>query len=439
MQLNPEQRLAVEHTEGPLLILAGAGSGKTRVMVARIARILDDKLARPDEILAVTFTNKAARELIDRCRRSVGSDAQRCWVGTFHGIAARLLRRHADRLGYPPGFSILDPEDQLRVVRGLLKEQGIDPQRVDPAAVLGFIDAAKNEARGPGQCRSDGADPLAEEYAQLYARYQQQLKRSGAMDFGDLILNVLELFRSCPDLLAYYRSRFRYIHVDEYQDTNHAQYLLVAALAANHRNICVVGDDDQSIYTWRGASIRNILEFERDFPGARVVRLERNYRSTRNIIDAAAAVIDHNRERKHKRMWTDAAPGAPVLVYRAADERDEAAYVAERIRELRKSGSVAVFYRTNAQARVIEEALVRAGIGYVVVGAVRFYERKEVKDVLAYLRFVANPDDDVSLSRILNVPPRGIGSATVARLVEWARARGTSMWGAACDAAFRGS
>ena len=437
MELNPEQRAAVEHQEGPLLILAGAGSGKTRVLVGRIARLITSGAARPDEILAVTFTNKAARELVGRCRRLVGEAAARLWAGTFHGIGARLLRRHADVLGYTRDFSIFDADDQIRLIRQIVAEHRLDEQMFSPEAVRGFIDAAKNEARRPADCTVSAGDVFAERAATVYADYQRRLATLGAMDFGDLILNVLELFRRDPELLDRYQRRFRYLHVDEYQDTNHAQYLLVSRLAARSSNLCVVGDDDQSIYGWRGADIRNILEFERDFPDSRVVRLERNYRSTANIINAAAAVIANNPDRMEKRMWTEAHEGTRITVYRAEDERDEARFVVQRLRDLSggERRNAAVFYRTNAQSRAIEEALIRGGIRYVIVGGTRFYERKEVKDLIAYLRFVANPDDDLSLSRIVNVPPRGIGAVTWNAIGNAASERGVSRWHILCDGA----
>ncbi len=436
MELNPEQRTAVEHQEGPLLILAGAGSGKTRVLVARIARLIASGAARPDEILAVTFTNKAARELVERCRHLVGEAAARLWVGTFHGIGARLLRRHADVLGYTRDFSIFDADDQIRLVRHIVAEHRLDEELFAPEAVRAFIDTAKNEARRPADCIASAGDVFAERAAAVYADYQRRLATLGAMDFGDLILNVLELFRRDPELLDRYQRRFRYLHVDEYQDTNHAQYLLVSRLAAQSSNLCVVGDDDQSIYRWRGADIRNILEFERDFPNSRVVRLERNYRSTANIINAAAAVIANNPDRMEKRMWTEAQDGPRITVYRAADERDEARFVVQRLSDLGgRRRDTAVFYRTNAQSRAIEETLIRGGIRYVIVGSTRFYERKEIKDLIAYLRFVANPDDDLSLNRIVNVPPRGIGAVTWSAIGKTASEHGVSRWRVLCDGA----
>ncbi|HYB98320.1 MAG TPA: UvrD-helicase domain-containing protein [Candidatus Limnocylindrales bacterium] len=429
MTLNAQQLEAVAHDEGPLLVLAGAGSGKTRVLVHRIARLIEEGRAAPYEILAVTFTNKAARELIERCRALVGPDADDLWVGTFHGIGARLLRRHGALLGYPGSFSILDTDDQIRLLKDVLAAANIDETRLRPEALRAFIDAAKNEARTPADMAEAADSPFAVDAAGLYASYQQRLLAMGAVDFGDLITGVLRLFRSHPEVLSRYQQRLRFLHVDEYQDTNHAQYLMVSMLASAHRNLCVVGDDDQSIYAWRGADPRNILEFERDFPGAKVVRLEQNYRSTRNIIDATAALIANNRERHAKTMWTAADPGAKITVYHASDEKDEARYVIAGLRALGSArGRAAVFYRTNAQSRAMEEELVRNQMHYVIVGATRFYERREVRDLIAYLRFVGNPADDISLDRIINVPTRGIGRTTWERLRVEAAARAVPVW-----------
>jgi DNA helicase-2/ATP-dependent DNA helicase PcrA len=428
VSLNPRQREAVAHGEGALLLLAGAGSGKTRVLVHRIARLLEERIARPDEILAVTFTNKAARELVDRCRAEVGAAAADLWAGTFHGIGARLLRRHADEIGYTSSFSIFDSDDQVRLLKEIVAELNLDETLFPPEAFRAFIEAAKNDARMP-EAVAAGADVYDARAIQVFARYQERLRRLGAMDFGDLIVNVIELFRRCAALLERYQRRFRYVFVDEYQDTNHAQYLMVAMLAAGHGNLCVVGDDDQSIYGWRGASLRNILEFERDFPGAHVVRLEQNYRSTGHIIEAAQAVIANNGERMPKRIWTANPPGRRIRLYRAADERDEARFVVDALLALGSArGGAAVFYRTNAQSRAMEEALVQAGVPYVIVGSTRFYERREIKDLIAYLRFVHNPHDDVSLARIVNVPARGIGRVTWDRMRAAATATAGSLW-----------
>ena len=430
VSLNPRQREAVEYGDGALLILAGAGSGKTRVLVHRIARLLEEGLAEPHEILAVTFTNKAARELVERCRVQVGDAAADLWAGTFHGIGARLLRRHGERLGYPSAFTIFDADDQLRLIKDLVADAKLDETLFPPEAFRAYIEAAKNEARLPGRETRASSDLFGSKAPTIYARYQQRLLKLGAMDFGDLIVNVIELFRSHADLLDRYQRRFRNVLVDEYQDTNHAQYLMVSMLASGHGNLCVVGDDDQSIYGWRGADLRNILEFERDFPGAHIVHLDQNYRSTGNIIEAAQALIANNSERMGKRMWTANDAGALLQLYTAADERDEARYVIERLHALGPArGNAAVFYRTNAQSRAVEEALVEAGVPYVIVGSTRFYERREIKDLIAYLRFVHNPNDDVSLARVINVPPRGIGRVTWDRLRVAADVRGTSIWG----------
>jgi len=429
VSLNSRQQEAVAYGDGALLILAGAGSGKTRVLVHRIARLLEEGLAAPHEILAVTFTNKAARELIDRCTAQVGGGAVDLWAGTFHGIGARMLRRHAERLEYTPSFSIFDSDDQLRLLKEIVAECNLDETLHPPEIFRSLIEAAKNEAKLPRQVVAAPGDVLGEHVQRIYGRYQERLRRLGAMDFGDLIVNVIELFNTAPDLLQRYQRRFRYVFVDEYQDTNHAQYLMVSMLAAGHGNLCVVGDDDQSIYGWRGANIRNILEFERDFPGAHVIRLEQNYRSTGHIIDAAQAVIANNSSRMGKRIWTANPAGPPIQVYAAADERDEARYVLDRLTALGPArGGAAVFYRTNAQSRAIEEALVHAGMPYVIVGGTRFYERREIKDLIAYLRFVHNPDDDVSLARVVNVPPRGIGKVTWDRMRAMAEAGRESIW-----------
>jgi DNA helicase-2/ATP-dependent DNA helicase PcrA len=429
MSLNPRQREAVEHGNGPLLILAAAGSGKTRALVHRIARLLDEGHARPDEVLAVTFTNKAARELVDRCISAAGAPARSVWAGTFHGIGARILRRHAEVLGYPPTFAIFDADDQKKLLKDIVEEANLDETLFPPEAVRAYIEAAKNEGRSAESSGESRGDPISAKMAALYSVYQRRLEKMAAMDFGDLVLGVLRLFEREPQLLARYRERFRYVLVDEYQDTNHAQYLMVSSFAAGHGNICVVGDDDQSIYGWRGASLRNILEFERDFPGAHVIRLDQNYRSTGTIIRAAGAVIAHNRSRMEKTIWTENEDGNKIRVYTAEDERDEARFIIDKLLALgTRRRDAAIFYRTNAQSRAIEESLVRARIPYVIVGTTRFYERREVKDLLAYLRFVLNPADDLSLARIINVPARGIGRTTWETLVARAVRDGGPVW-----------
>jgi DNA helicase-2/ATP-dependent DNA helicase PcrA len=433
--LNPRQQEAVDHDDGPLLILAAAGSGKTRVLAHRMARLVREEHTRPDEILAVTFTNKAARELVTRCAALVGGLSEAIWAGTFHGIGARILRRHAPILGFPSDFTIFDSDDQKRLLKDLLDQSGLDPALFTPEGFRSFIEAAKNEGRPPGDPGLIRNDPFGRKYVELYAIYQSRLRALGAMDFGDLIANVLALFRDHPELLARYRDRFRHVFVDEYQDTNHAQYLMVSGLATGRGNICVVGDDDQSIYGWRGASLRNILEFERDFPGAKVIRLDQSYRSTATIIDAARAVIANNRSRMDKSIWTANPPGPRIKVYEADDERDEATYIVDHLRRIGdRRGEAAVFYRTNAQSRAIEEALVHAGLPYVIVGTTRFYERREIKDLIAYLRVAHNPRDDLSLGRIINVPARGIGKTTWEALKGRAASAGTSIWDAIPEA-----
>ncbi len=439
MALNDRQREAVEHGDGALLVLAGAGSGKTRVLVHRIARLIETGQAEPWEILAVTFTNKAARELVGRCEALIGPQAAELWVGTFHGIGARLCRRHAERLGYPQSFTIFDNDDQLRLLKELAAAANLDDTLYRADALRGFIDRAKNEAAGPEETAKRHTDSWAADAAKIYERYSKRLMEMGAMDFGDLILNPLRLLREHEDIRERYQRRFRHVHVDEYQDTNHTQYLMVSLLAGGYDNLCVVGDDDQSIYGWRGADIRNILEFERDFPGAHVVRLEQNYRSTGNIIEASAAVIDNNSDRRAKHMWTSNEPGEPLVVYTAADEKDEARFITDGIRKLgAERGRAAVFYRTNAQSRALEESLVYSRIPYVIVGSTRFYERREIKDLIAYLRFVHNPADDLSLERIINVPARGIGKVSWERLRAAARKREVPVWETLCDQSYLG-
>jgi ATP-dependent DNA helicase UvrD/PcrA len=414
--LNPEQRSAVEHGDGALLVLAGAGSGKTRVLTHRIAHLLGTGRARADEIVAVTFTNKAAREMRHRLAATADRDL---WVGTFHSICSRLLRRHIASLGlgYTSNFSILDDADQLGLLTATL--EGKSPS-LPPQAILARIDRAKNEAQSP-----------VEMLAEAYALYQEALRRSNALDFGDLILLGLALLDRTPDVARRYRERLRYVLVDEYQDTNRAQYLWLRALTAIHRNLFAVGDEDQSTYGWRGADIRNILDFESDYADARVIRLEQNYRSTQSILAAAAAVIRHNRARRGKTLWTANPRGVRPVLHHAPDERAEARFVVQEVARAsrrRALGDFVVFYRTNAQSRVFEEECLRAGIPYSLVGGTKFYSRKEIKDLLAYLRVVANPRDEWSLLRILNVPARGIGATTVEKLRGAARGEGRALF-----------
>src|SRR6266540_2508052 len=415
--LNPEQREAVLHIKGPLLILAGAGSGKTRVITSRIAYLVGDGHAQPHEVLAVTFTNKAAEEMRARVEALLGSDCGRMWVSTFHALCARLLRREAPAIGLSRDFVIYDSSDQLTVVKQALKELHIDDSFVQPRAALSRISHAKNRMEGPDAVAGNaGWNRRDEHIAKVYAYYLNALKESNALDFDDLLLKTVDLFEQSERVRSKYAEQFRFVMVDEYQDTNRPQYLLIRRLAEVHRNLCVVGDPDQSIYKWRGADLRNILDFEQDFGEARIVKLERNYRSTQVILDAATAVISQNRNRKDKRLWTDRAGGARIVYFRGGDELEEADFITRTARTALADdveAMVAVLYRTNAQSRTIEDALMREGVAYKVVGGVRFYERKEIKDALAYMRLVINPHDDVSLRRVINVPSRGIGKGVM--------------------------
>jgi DNA helicase-2/ATP-dependent DNA helicase PcrA len=415
--LNPEQRTAVLHLSGPLLILAGAGSGKTRVIASRVAYLIGDGHAEPHQVLAVTFTNKAAEELRARVESLIGADCSRLWVSTFHALCARLLRREAPAIGLSRDFVIYDSSDQLAVVKRALKDLRIDEGFVQPKAALARISHAKNLMQGPDDVAgAAGWNRRDEQIAKVYARYVDALKESGALDFDDLLLKTVDLVERVLPIRAKYAEQFRYLMVDEYQDTNRPQYLLVRRLAEVHRNLCVVGDPDQSIYKWRGADLRNILDFERDFPEVTTVTLERNYRSTELILDAASAVISQNRGRKDKRLWTDRTGGPRIVYFRGGDELEEADFITRTARSLLADdaeAAVGVLYRTNAQSRAIEDALVRERLAYKVVGGVRFYERKEIKDALAYMRLVLNPHDDVSLRRVINTPARGIGKAVV--------------------------
>ncbi len=409
--LNSEQRDAVVHTDGPVLILAGAGSGKTRVIAHRIAYTVQQGLARPNEVLAVTFTNKAAEEMRQRVSALAGDDCSAMWISTFHSLCARLLRREAPAIGLSRDFVIYDSSDQLSVVKQALRDLKIDDSFVQPRAALSRISQAKNTMAGP-ESFANSWNPRDEQIGRVYGYYVSALENCNALDFDDLLLKTVQLFERSASTRAKYSEQFRFVMVDEYQDTNRPQYMLVRRMAERHRNLCVVGDPDQSIYKWRGADLKNILDFEHDFPDTYIVRLERNYRSTQVILDAASAVISQNRNRKEKRLWTDRKGGAKVLYFRGGDELEEADFI---MRSARRALSedlehvVAVLYRTNAQSRAIEDAFMRAGMAYRVVGGVRFYERREVKDALAYLKVIINPHDDVSLRRIINVPARGIG------------------------------
>jgi ATP-dependent DNA helicase UvrD/PcrA len=415
--LNPEQREAVLHINGPLLILAGAGSGKTRVITSRIAYLVGDGHAQPQEVLAVTFTNKAAEEMRARVETLLGSDLSGMWVSTFHALCARLLRREAPAIGLSRDFVIYDSADQLTVVKQALKALQIDDSFVQPRAALSRISHAKNRMETPEAVAANaGWNRRDEHIAKVYAHYLKALKESSALDFDDLLLKTVELFEQSERVRSKYAQQFRFVMVDEYQDTNRPQYLLIRRFAEVHRNLCVVGDPDQSIYKWRGADLKNILDFEDDFGDARIVKLERNYRSTQIILDAASAVIRQNRNRKDKHLWTDRKGGDRIVYFRGGDELEEADFITRTARTALADdveATVAILYRTNAQSRTIEDALMREGITYKVVGGVRFYERKEIKDALAYMRLVINPHDDVSLRRVINVPARGVGKGVM--------------------------
>ncbi len=433
--LNPPQRAAVEHRGGPLLVVAGAGSGKTRVLTRRIAHLLAAGDAAPWEILAITFTNKAADEMRRRVVDLVGPRAERMWVSTFHSACLRILRSHADRLGYQPGFTVYDDTDSRRLVEIIVAELGLDTKRLPPRSVAAVIGQAKGELVGPAEFAETagyGGDPFRRRIGDVYLAYQQRLLAANAMDFDDLLLQAVRLLQTDDDVRRTYQERFCHVLVDEYQDTNKAQNELVLLLGRDHGNVCVVGDGTQSVYAFRGADVRNILDFEEAFPSATTVLLEQNYRSTQTILDAANAVIANNMGRRPKRLFTEGAAGEPICRYRAEDEHDEARWVAAEIGRLHTAehlphGDVAIFYRTNAQSRVVEEELVRAGVPYKVIGGTRFYDRREIKDMLAYLRLLANPADEVSARRVVNVPKRGIGNTSVLRLAAWAAAEHRSV------------
>jgi DNA helicase II / ATP-dependent DNA helicase PcrA len=429
--LNDPQRRAVTHRGGALLVVAGAGSGKTRVLTRRVAHLVATAEVAPWEVLAITFTNKAADEMRERLVDLIGPPAERMWVSTFHAACVRILRSHADRLGYGRSFTIYDDSDSRRLVEQVERELNIDTKKLPPRAVQATISRAKAELVGVADFRDGAISVFDRRIADVYAEYQRRLLSASAMDFDDLLTCVVELFRTCPDVLESYQERFAHVLVDEYQDTNRAQNEIVLMLGAGHGNVCVVGDSDQSIYSFRSADIRNILEFEEAFPDAAVIPLEQNYRSTSTILDAANAVIAQNTTRVPKQLWTEGSRGEPLRRYRAEDEYDEAAWVTAEINRLRaheglRAGDIAVFYRTNAQSRALEDALARTGVPYKVVGGTRFYDRREVKDLLAYLRVLANPSDEISARRIVNVPRRGVGDTSVERLAAWARANGLS-------------
>jgi DNA helicase-2/ATP-dependent DNA helicase PcrA len=430
--LNPAQREAVLHTEGPLLVIAGAGSGKTRVLTHRVAHLITAVGVKPNEILAITFTNKAAGEMRERLTAMLGPVARAIWILTFHAACGRMLRSEAERLGYRSNFTIYDSQDQQRLVKQCLDELEKDPKRFVPRGIHAQISNAKNQLVAPAEYRERVSSFYDQTVAEVYELYQKRLHASNAVDFDDMLMLTVEVLERFPDARKKWQNAFRYVLVDEYQDTNHAQYRLLQLLAERHHNVCAVGDPDQSIYAFRGADIRNILEFERDFPETRTIALEQNYRSTNAILEAANAVIAHNSERKEKRLWSELGDGEPVRVVEVEDEHSEARYVAAQIAGLVEEGysgsEIAVFYRMNAQSRVLEQTLRLQGVGYQVIGGPRFYERAEVKDAIAYLQVLDNPADAVSLLRIANRPKRGVGDTTLSRLVTYADAHGISLF-----------
>ena len=429
--MNDRQAEAVQTTEGPLLIMAGAGSGKTRVLTHRIAYLIDEKLVNPWNILAITFTNKAAREMKERAF-SLNPATEDCLIATFHSMCVRILRREADHIGYNRNFTIVDPSEQRTLMKRILKTLNLDPKKWNERAILGTISNAKNDLIDEVAYAALAGDMYTEIVAKCYEMYQKELRQSEAMDFDDLIMLTLRLFDKNPDVLTYYQQRYQYIHVDEYQDTNHAQYQLVKLLASRFKNICVVGDADQSIYGWRGADMQNILDFEKDYPEAKVVLLEENYRSTKTILQAANDVIKNDRNRRPKNLWTQNADGEDIVYYRANDEQDEALFVAKTIDELSSTSDYvyrdfAVLYRTNAQSRNIEEALLKANIPYTMVGGTKFYSRKEIRDVISYLNLIANTSDNISFERVVNEPKRGVGPGTVEKIRNFAAGQEMSL------------
>ncbi|MCY9396095.1 DNA helicase PcrA [Bacillus inaquosorum] len=431
--LNPVQQEAVKTTDGPLLLMAGAGSGKTRVLTHRIAYLMAEKHVAPWNILAITFTNKAAREMKERVESILGPGADDIWISTFHSMCVRILRRDIDRIGINRNFSILDTADQLSVIKGILKERNLDPKKFDPRSILGTISSAKNELTEPEEFSKVAGGYYDQVVSDVYVDYQKKLLKNQSLDFDDLIMTTIKLFDLVPEVLEFYQRKFQYIHVDEYQDTNRAQYMLVKQLAERFQNLCVVGDSDQSIYRWRGADIANILSFEKDYPNASVILLEQNYRSTKRILRAANEVIKNNSNRKPKNLWTENDEGIKISYYRGDNEFGEGQFVAGKIHQLHSSGKrklsdIAILYRTNAQSRVIEETLLKAGLNYNIVGGTKFYDRKEIKDILAYLRLVSNPDDDISFTRIVNVPKRGVGATSLEKIASYAAMNGLSFF-----------
>ena len=431
--LNEPQKEAVFHTDGPLLILAGAGSGKTRVLTHRIAYLIEEKGVNPWNILAITFTNKAAGEMRQRVDNLVGFGSESIWVSTFHSMCVRILRRHIERLGYDNRFTIYDTDDQKTLMKEVIRKIDLDPKRYKERPLLSVISSAKNEMIMPNEFELNaGGDFGRQQIAKVYREYEEQLKSNNALDFDDLLVRTVQLFDTQPDVLENYQERFRYIMVDEYQDTNTVQFKLVSLLAGKYRNLCVVGDDDQSIYKFRGANIRNILDFEKEFPDARVIKLEQNYRSTENILNAANGVIRNNKGRKDKTLWTDNGEGEKISLRQFDTGYDEAEFVAEDIKESMREGASyndsAILYRTNAQSRLFEEKFIAMNIPYKIVGGINFYARREIKDILAYLKTIDNGQDDLAVRRIINVPKRGIGLTTINRIQESAAARGISFY-----------
>ncbi len=425
LKLNPAQNEAVTHGNGPLLVVAGAGSGKTRVLTSRIAHLINEKGISPFEILAITFTNKAAEEMRHRVVELVGSVAHKMWVSTFHSACVRILRQSSDEIGFSPNFTIYDQGDAARLMGHVIKDLNFDLKRFPPRALLSKISSLKNEGINPNDYLDSTENPYDQKVSEIFVEYQLRLKRASAMDFDDLLLNTVIIFRKNKSILEQWQNRFKHVLVDEYQDTNLIQNELVSLLAADHRNICVVGDSDQSIYQFRGADVRNILNFEKVFPDATVIVLDQNYRSTQTILDAANEVISRNSGRQPKDLWTEEGNGESIVMYQASNEDDEAKWVAEKIISYKRAGyselsDVAIFYRTNAQSRAIEEQLNRLGMAYRVVGGTRFYDRREVRDALAYLRLAVNPLDEVALRRVLNVPKRGVGDTSLGKIEDWA-------------------
>lgn len=437
--LNPQQAEAVINTEGPMLIMAGAGSGKTKVLTCRVANLLQ-KGVRPYRILAITFTNKAAAEMRERVNNMSGPAVKDVWLFTFHAFCARFLRMEIDKLpGYGGNFAIYDTADSQNLIKQILKEMNLDDKRFQPSGILSRISNAKNALQDAAAFARQTGDFYEQKVADIYSRYEQKLQLNNALDFDDLLMLSIKLLQENKEVREKYQDRFDYLLVDEYQDTNHAQYLLTKFLAAKHRNICVVGDADQSIYGWRGADIQNILDFEKDYPDAKVIKLEQNYRSTQIILDAANAVIENNTGRKPKNLWTENKSGADIIYFQAVDERDEARFVIEQLQNLqrtenKKLGDMAILYRTNTQSRIFEEMLIKSGISYNMVGGLKFYERKEIKDIIAYLRVIFNPADSLSLLRIINVPKRGIGDASLAKIQAYAAANNVSLFEAVSNA-----